>query len=156
MAEVLSLDDIVIDLDDEPASLAEKPSAPTSRSADAQRRLQAKKDELLEEHVTILRDAALARQISPAAKEPPQDWVDEHGEEEAWNMFRVAQAAWLNGKAAPVFLTLSTKVLSGLARDSSGKSQVTLNVGIMMPEPVPITAEAEEVYPVIDVEDAEV
>lgn len=46
-------------------------------------------------------------------EDPPQEWIDMLGEQEAKKRLRVARACWMNAKEAPVGLQLTQRFVSG-------------------------------------------
>lgn len=51
--------------------------------------------------------------IDPGQQEPPQEWIDALGLQEAQKRLRVARACWMNAKEAPVGLQLTQRFVSG-------------------------------------------
>lgn len=64
---------------------------------------------------------------------PPQEWLDELGEKEAGRKYRMVMAGWENSKAAPVAISVATKVSVGIirARASSKMAPRTLNLQVI-------------------------
>jgi len=62
------------------------------------------RDELLAESMRICRDLLAYRDIGPGAATPPEEWLSRDGlsPEEAEKRLRLAKAAWMNQKDAPV------------------------------------------------------
>lgn len=48
--------------------------------------------------------------LNPDAEEPPEAWIAELGEQEAWRQFRLAMAAWRSGSRAPYGLTMAKDI----------------------------------------------
>jgi hypothetical protein len=93
-------------------------------------RLQKLENEIFAENLVIVMDATRFREIPPDAKEPLPEWIAELGPTEAWKRFRVAQAAWMGAKDAPVGISIAAKTVSNLSkaralRDAGAK---TLNI----------------------------
>lgn len=95
-------------------ALFESPAEVVSSSP--QDELRRVEDQLLVEHMKILRDVARAREIDPAADTYPLEWLDEMSEVEAQRTFRLAQAAWCPPKTAPVLFKLSAQVATGILK----------------------------------------
>lgn len=95
--------------------------------------LQAIEDQLLGECVAVVSAAARFSEILPTDTEPPEDWVEQLGEKEAWKALRVAQQAWLPKKEAAYGLELCQKVASGIMtsrRKQPGEKKV-LNLNLV-------------------------
>lgn len=109
------------------------------------------RDELLTEHGKILRDVARFRDINPADLTPPVDWILEYGDAEAQKMLRIAQASWMDAKAAPVGLKISTQIVSGIlksmARERLSPNALNIQVVQIIPQDAP-----EPSFPELEVE----
>lgn len=95
-------------------------------------------DELLAENLGIVRDAARFRELDPAKPEIPADWRDELGEKAAIERYRMATAAWLPAKDAPVGLKMAQSVALGIikARSVEKAAPRTLNIAfVQLPAP---------------------
>lgn len=101
--------------------------------------IRAIEDEILAESSLVIRDALRFREIEPDADGPPEVWVDEVGEEEAMRRFRMAKAAHMNAKQAPVGFSLAKATMVGItkARAAAGAGVRTLNVGVSVVMPAP-------------------
>jgi hypothetical protein len=92
-------------------------------------RLQKLENEIFAENLVIVMDATRFREIPPDAKEPLPEWIAELGPTEAWKRFRVAQAAWMGAKDAPVGISIAAQTGPWRCREKSGegsRSQVHL------------------------------
>lgn len=99
-------------------------------------------DELLLEVSTIVRDAMCFRDIEPNAEFAPAEWyqsmVDKIGDgpakDEAAKRFRMAKAAWMNSKEAPVGLKLAQNTMIGIikARATEDQAPRPLNVAVQI------------------------
>jgi hypothetical protein len=88
-------------------------------------------DQLLVSSLSIVRDALAFEEIDPNTTEPPEHWVQELGPEGAEKRFRMAQAAWLNAKEAPVGLKLAKELGLGIIKARSTESAgARLNVAV--------------------------
>jgi hypothetical protein len=138
-ATIDGLDDLWATATDEPESLVgELVAAPAPAAIElhnpAERseydRLQELENRIFAENLVIVLDATRFREIEPDADRPPQAWVDELGEFDAQRRFRVAKAAWMGAKDAPVGISIAAKTVSNLSkaralRDSAPR---TLNI----------------------------
>jgi hypothetical protein len=138
-ASLDGLDDLWATATDEPESLVgELVAAPAPAAIDlhnpAERsefdRLQELENQIFAENLVIVMDATRFREIDPGAEAPPQAWIDELGPIDAWKRFRVAKAAWMGAKDAPVGISIAAKTVSNLSkaralRDSGAR---TLNI----------------------------
>lgn len=122
---------------------------PRRRSAQADERnriLQTLETELLEESISVSRDTLRFREIAPDAEGPPQEWIDECGEEKAAERFRVAQAGWMTRKNAPVGVQIAMQLTLGImkSRATKDKAPQTLNVQVVqLTAPIPVFPELE-------------
>jgi hypothetical protein len=125
------------------AHLAEYiPPSPPAKSWDKAtpaERIQEVQDSLLARSAEVI-DAAISFQdIEENDVSAPPEWVEKYGQERAERRFRVAKAAWRNGKAAPVGLTIARDMYVGITKaQAAEKSAPTqLNVAIQMNVQVP-------------------
>lgn len=101
-------------------------------------RVRALEDSLLEENLGIVADAAKFNQIDPGQEQLPHEWLLELGSVKARERMRVAQAAWLPVKDAPVGLKMAQGIALGIikARAVEKAAPRTLNVAfVQMPAP---------------------
>lgn len=99
-------------------------------------------DEMLLEASTIVRDAMKWRDIEPSSVDAPTEWYQELKErlgdgpakDEAIKRFRVAKAAWMSSKDAPIGLKLATQVMVGIvkARATEDQAPRPLNVAVQI------------------------
>lgn len=116
--------------------------------AQRKERLQELEDKLLETSLTTLADALSFRDIDAGAEQPAPEWGDLDPDEQIKRL-RMANAAWLNKKEAPVGLDLSKQIAVGIikARATEKAAPKTLNVvQIGMSAPLPE-------FPVVELED---
>lgn len=85
-------------------------------------RLLALQDEIFEANLAITHDATRFREISPADEAPPASWIAELGEPEAMKRFRVAKAAWLGAKDAPVALSMAKSIVAAMSKSAAMRS----------------------------------
>lgn len=74
--------------------------------------------------LATIRDTASFRDIDPNATEPPEEWVEKYGLEEATRRHRIARAAWLPEKQSPVGLKLANQRLLGIQKARSQENAV--------------------------------
>lgn len=84
-----------------------------------QDRLLALQDEIFEANLAITQDATRFRDIDPGDERPPQAWINELGEADAWKRFRVARSAWLGAKDAPVALSMAKSIVSAMSKSAA-------------------------------------
>lgn len=128
---------------------ASKGLAPVPRTPDEQRehlaevlqgksqlardKLQEIQDSLLERSLGVVQDAMTFAEVKEDSEAPPPEWIDELGYERAWSRWRMAKAAWRNGRDAPVGLKVAAQVATGIlkakAQEKSGPK--TLNVALV-------------------------
>jgi hypothetical protein len=105
-------------------------------------------NDIFEGNLYVLEEAAEWRNIEPGQKDPPKEWIEEHGEAEARRRYRIAQTAWLPAADAPVGLKLAREIVVGYekARASEKSGPKTLNVSVVkMTAPLPQFPEHEVV-----------
>lgn len=145
MAEVDDETETVAGWDGLP-DLVDKSKLPTKSTgqhgptkAERMDRLRALEDQLLEQSLTIVKDTMHFRDIEPGTTEPPAEWVDADQDDQTKRL-RVANAAWLSKKDAPVGLALAKEVSIGIikarATEKSGPKVLNLNV-VNMSAPLP-------------------
>ena len=130
----------------ETPKLAKRSPAALSLEQEQQKRLDKVRTDLHEKAAGVVSAALDFSEIDPAATEPPAEWVDLYGAEVAAKRFRVAQAAWMNGKSAPAGLKVATDTLMGLesVRSRIQAPSVVLNVGkVEMNFQMPVFEEEE-------------
>jgi hypothetical protein len=106
-------------------------------------------NELLEECISVSRDALRAKEIDPTAEAPPQEWIDEMGLERASEAFRCAKAGWDTKKNAPIFVQIAASLGVGImkSRATEKTGSRTINATIVQ---FPVNQPPEKPYPVID------
>ncbi len=105
----------------------------TSLAAARQEKLKELENELFHENMAIMRDVACFRDIEPDCEHPPDNWVMELGMAGAQKRLRVAKAAWMSSKDAPVALNVSKSILMGIikARATEKAGPRSLNVAMV-------------------------
>lgn len=96
-------------------------------------KLQRMEEDILERSLGVVQASMHWQDIEPDAEEPPQAWVDELGKEGAQKRFRVARAAWMSAKTAPVGLSLAKATALGITkvRAMTKMATPTLNVAFV-------------------------
>lgn len=88
--------------------------------------------DLFMECAGVVSSAARAAQIDPANENPPEDWIEQLGEEKAHEAMKVARFAHLPKKDAPMFIDLCSKMLMGViqarAKRKSDQHRLQVNV----------------------------
>lgn len=89
--------------------------------------------ELLDQSTQILSDSLAWPEITAETEEPPPEWVAALGLKKATQKLRVAKAAWMPTKEAPVGLKMAQATVLGIARLHAGDRQENqkLNVQIV-------------------------
>lgn len=121
-------------VDERAPSLAIHAAAPLATEVDPQRaRLRNIEDQLLRSSLSIVRDSLAFEEIDPEATEPPEHWVEELGMEGAIKRLRLAKAAWLNAKEAPVGAKMAKEVAMGIIKARSTETAgARLNVAVQV------------------------
>ena len=96
-------------------------------------------DNILHESLSVIEGALQFQGLDPnqdltADAEPPAEWIIKYGEEEAWKKFRMAQAAWLPQKDAPMGFKVATATAASILKARSGTKQMPqqLNIAAQM------------------------
>lgn len=115
--------------------------------------LRKREDRILDTSMATVADINAARDIDPGQDELPQEWIAELGLAGAAKRLRVAKAAWMNKKEAPVFLEHARATALGIikARAQQPMNVQSLNVAFIVAAP----PKAERAYPVIDIDPEE-
>lgn len=114
-----------------PEVVESAPKALTKREK-TENQLRRLEDDLLRQNMTIIADAGYFREIDPDMEEPPKEWILELGKRGAKNRLRMAKAAWLNAKEAPVGLAVAKSVMTGIikARAAEKDAPRSLNIAV--------------------------
>lgn len=124
------------------------PVAVVKRTAEEDRlaKLRQIEDDLLQQSLTVMDDVHGFRDIECGQTEPPIEWIKKLGFDEAEKRLRVANAAWLSAKEAPVGLMIAQRVAIGIikARSSEKAQSRSLNIALVqMTMPVQKPEEVE-------------
>ena len=142
MADPFALDEDEEELTVLPAPRAEVVVASSGALTERDKRLRSLKDiedEILEESSKVIRDALRFRDVEPDTEEPLPEWVEQFGREEAERMLRMAKAAHLNAKTAPVGFSIAKATMVGITKSrAAGDGARQLNIGISINMPAPI------------------
>jgi hypothetical protein len=96
------------------------------------------KEDILRQVSSVVSGVTRFADISEHDEGPPEEWVEQLGEEEATRVFRVARLANLPKKDAPAGMEYSVKLLTGIMAAESRKKapRRTMNVSLVgMPAP---------------------
>lgn len=118
-------------------------------------RMEELEDALLETAAGIAGAAMAFSEVTPNQQEPPPAWIEEYGEEGARQRLAVAKAAWMPPSIAPVAVTLSVRMYTGIMRGRGHKVRLTqnnLNVQMILPAPTSREHPGAEVYPTKEIE----
>lgn len=105
----------------------------TSRALERQERISAAEQELYESSLSVLVDASQFGNIDPnLTDQPPPDWVERLGTEEAAKRMALCRAAWLPNKDAPSGLQIAKYVVGAFAKARAAATQPrALNVTLI-------------------------
>ncbi|MDX2253274.1 MAG: hypothetical protein NW202_13395 [Nitrospira sp.] len=136
--------DLLDDFPDEPvtvvkAELVSGKGKALTKSERNIREVRKMEDELYRDNMEIMRDAGKFRDIDPRSDEIPPEWIEELGQKEASKRFRVAKAAWMSAKTAPVGISNARAIVSSIvkARATEKAAPTNLNVGVAVNMPMP-------------------
>lgn len=104
---------------------------------------------LLDKSTRVIEDALLFRDIDPGSQVPPEEWVTKLGQVEAERRFRVAQAAWMSAKEAPVGFKIAKDVFVGISKALSSDNGAPK---ILNMQAVQINLAPPQVLPVVKIE----
>lgn len=96
-------------------------------------RIRAIEGALHETAASILAASMRAPEVNPGDEAPPDAWLEVMKPADAEKAFRIAQAAWMSQKDAPVFLKLAQQFLSGSmkVRSNENAGPKTLNATLV-------------------------
>lgn len=99
----------------------------------AERELKKIENEVVTQAYECLSDAGAWADIDPGETECPPEWVEKLGIDRAARKFRVARAAWMSAKTAPVALSLAKSIMTGAMRAaaSAGNGPKHLNINLV-------------------------
>jgi hypothetical protein len=106
----------------------------------------------------VVQAALRFHEVTPTQTEPPQQWVDEFGQEGANQLLGVAKAAWLPQSLAPAALKIAVSCTIGIRRGQQRNERLGLagrELPVKMALPQPTTREHPglTVYPVKDLDE---
>ncbi len=131
-----SVDDLFSGLPEAPAEIVPRPRMEVS----PHERLKKIEDDILKKAMITIDEAMSWRDIDPGEKNIPPDWMD-MDPDEAVKRLRVANAAWMNKKEAPVGLNIAKDVLVGIIKARATEKAApmhTLNImHVQMTAPMP-------------------
>lgn len=105
-------------------------------------RIEELEQELFERACGIVGAAMQFAEVDPAQEVPPQQWIDELGEEAAMQKLRVAKLGYCPQSHAPTAFTIATRFIAGTMKGRANRLKITQNnLNVKMTLPVPTTAE---------------
>lgn len=124
-----------------------KPNLPAIPSATASAELRGIEDAMFCQACEVTTRAMQFADIDWTSEEPPEEWIEEHGEDGAWRRFRQTKAGQLPSAHAPAGLKVAMAVTMGVIKSREVKSGPKLNVAI-----VQLSEQPQANYPVQDIE----
>lgn len=108
-------------------------NSPSTAISSAAQRLKALEDDILERSMRTVEAALHWEDIDPDVTEPPAEWVESIGYEAAKKRLRVAKAAWMSAKEAPVALNMARTTALGITKVRSALkiSSPTLQINLV-------------------------
>jgi hypothetical protein len=96
-------------------------------------------EELIEEQIfdqscRVVSAAMAFADIDPGQPEPPPEWVEIYGPEEAKRRLRIASSAWLSKKDAPMGISVAMQIHTGITTARARRGETggrVLNVGVL-------------------------
>jgi hypothetical protein len=119
-------------------------------------RIEQLEDEVFEQAVGIVQQVLAFGEVSHDQVDPPQEWIDQFGEDEAAKRLKLAKSGWLPASASPAAFKYALQAMGGIAKGRAWRVKVTqnnLNVKIALPAPTstahpgPITYEVRDLDP---------
>lgn len=124
-------------------------SKPKRSEEERMKAIRGLENELLEECISVSRDALRAKEIDPTSEGPPDAWIEEMGLERATEAFRCAQSGWSTKQKAPIFLqiaaSLGVGIMKSRATEKTGARTINATI-VQFPGAVPPAVP----YPVLD------
>lgn len=80
-------------------------------------------DRLFEDSANIVGAALRFAEIDPSQEDPPEEWIEEMGEDQARKALRVARYANLPHKDVPAGLDIAHKVFTGITKAKLDKTE---------------------------------
>ena len=112
-------------------------------------RIEELEDRICDHAAGVLEAALSFHEVRPNQEEPPQEWIDQYGEQGARQRLEVAKAGWLPQSLAPNATRLASYVYTGITRARGTRGAMharVVNVKIALPPPTG----ASHPNPVID------
>lgn len=119
-------------------------------------RIEQLEDEVFEQSVSTVQEFLAFREIRHDQTEPPPQWVEMYGEEEALRRLNLAKAGWLPASISPVGVKVALAAMNGISRGRAYRVKVTqnnLNVKIALPAPTTTAHPGPITYEVRDLEE---
>lgn len=76
-------------------------------------------NEILVSSLGVVHASVDFAEVTPGDTEPPPEWVTKYGRPAALKRLRIAQAAWLSNKDAPVGIRVATQIASSIIKSRS-------------------------------------
>lgn len=102
-----------------PLAKVEKPEIEPAKH----RWLQKTQERVFNKSAQVLEASLAFIDIDPADELPPADWIVELGQKEALKKWRVARAAWMNAKEAPVGIKIAKECVVGISKALGADAQ---------------------------------
>lgn len=124
-------------------------SKPKRSEEERMKAIRGLENELLEECISVSRDALRAKEIEPNAEAPPEAWIEEMGIDRATEAFRCAQSGWSTKQKAPIFLqiaaSLGVGIMKSRATEKTGARIINATIVQFPGSGAPVNA-----YPILD------
>lgn len=120
------------DLEEETALAVHEPVHPAKEGEAALERLEQMGQRVYERSLRVCEEVMSFADVPYGTKDPPQEWIDQLGEEAAHRKLRLIQAGQMNQKDAPSGVKTATLVLTGMLKAKAIKDAAPqLNVAIV-------------------------
>ena len=105
-------------------------------------RIEELENEVFEKAASIVGVALDFTQVSHNQDEPPPEWVEMYGQEQAEQRLRLAKSMWLPASVAPNGTKLAMQAMAGISRGRAYKMKITQNnINVKLALPAPTTAD---------------
>lgn len=92
---------------------------------------------LYQQAAKITEDAMSFSEIDPASDVPPDRWIALYGIEEATRKLRIARAAWMSAKEAPVGLQIAHRQVLGIMKAKATEEAAPRTLAITLVQGAP-------------------
>lgn len=125
------------------------------KKAERLARIEELEQEVFERAAGVVTEILAFREVKHDQKQPPPEWIEQFGEDDARKKLEIAKAGWLPQSIAPAGFKYAVQVMAGISRARQYKVKLTqnnLNVKIALPAPTSAAHPGPVTYEVRDLE----